>query len=351
MLSRPLLKPGVRQLWRDPGTLQLGVDPRHAVVLTGLAPGDRDLLDLLDGTRDRGELIAAAQRFGQPVERVGELIATLAAAGALDDSSTLLAATRTPELEPDLLALSARRHAPGAVAATLTARSTTEVEVLGAGRVGATLATLLQAAGIGRLVVHDSEELRPADLAPGGSRRPAPNSSSREAAARIALAELRPASRPPVRSGAVKASIVVLAPSQSVIPPEWLRQVRARAHLPVVMRDNLAVIGPLVIPGRTPCLRCLELARADRDPVWPVIAAQLIGRVRQVEPCDVVLATAAAAHTAMQLLGWLDDPAAPTAVIGGTLEISLGDGTVRRQRLTGHPGCGCGADQPLPATG
>jgi len=346
-----MLKTGVRQLWRDPTTLQLGVDPRYAVVLTGLGAADRALLGLLDGTHDGNELAAAAQRLGQPSERVGELIATLAAAGALDDSSTLVAATRSPELEPDLLALSARRHAPGAAAATLSARAATEVEVLGGGRIGATLANLLQAAGIGRVVVTDAEELRPGDLSPGGSRRFAPNSGSREAAARAALAELRRSSLPPVRSGALTRSVVVLAPAQSVIPPEWLRQVRDRAHLPVLMRDNVAVIGPLVIPGTSPCLRCLELARADRDPVWPVVAAQLIGRVRRVEPCDVVLATAAAAHAAMQLLSWLDDPTAPVAVIGGTVEIPLSEGTARRQRLTGHPGCGCGADQPLPATG
>jgi hypothetical protein len=52
----------------------------------------------------------------------------------------------------------------------------------------------------------------------------------------------------------------------------------------------------------------------------------------------------------MALLSWLDDPHAPAAVIGGTLEISLADSTLRRQRLSGHPGCGCGADQPLPET-
>ena len=38
---RPLLKPALRRLWRDPATLQLGIDPRHAVVLGGVDLADR----------------------------------------------------------------------------------------------------------------------------------------------------------------------------------------------------------------------------------------------------------------------------------------------------------------------
>ena len=33
--------------------------------------------------------------------------------------------------------------------------------------------------------------------------------------------------------------------------------------------------GPLVTPGRGPCLRCLDLHRCDRDPAWPALLAQL----------------------------------------------------------------------------
>ena len=75
MLTRPMLKPGVRPLWRDQTTLQLGVDPRRAVVLTGLSMADRDLFALLDGTRDLSELAAWAQRLGLPPGRVGLLVA------------------------------------------------------------------------------------------------------------------------------------------------------------------------------------------------------------------------------------------------------------------------------------
>ena len=50
---------------------------------------------------------------------------------------------------------------------------------------------------------------------------------------------------------------------------------RRLAHLAVTVRDGTVVVGPLVRPGRTPCLNCLDLHRRDRDPAWPAIAAQL----------------------------------------------------------------------------
>ena len=58
------------------------------------------------------------------------------------------------------------------------------------------------------------------------------------------------------------------------------------------------MVGPLVLPGATPCLTCLDLHRVDRDRGWPVVAAQLggasrpLGGQRTTAPCDVVLASA-----------------------------------------------------------
>ena len=61
-----------------------------------------------------------------------------------------------------------------------------------------------------------------------------------------------------------------------VVPPArhlpWLR--RDVPHLSVVDDERGITIGPLVEPGRGPCLRCIELARRDADTAWPAIAAQ-----------------------------------------------------------------------------
>lgn len=331
-----IFKPALRRLWRDPATLQLGIDELHAVVLSGLEPGDVQLLDDFD---PGASPVVLTRSDGDPA-RSADLLAALHTAAALDDHSTIVEASRTPELEPDLLALSLRHPAPGAAAAVLAARRQTTVEVLGASRVGATIATLLAAAGLGRVTATDPAALRPADLAPGGIRRLGPGKHTRGGALSGLLAS------DPNFAAASGRSIAVIAPVQPVIPPEWLREVRGRPHLPILIRETVAVIGPLVIPGVTPCLRCLELARADRDPAWPVLAAQLLASRRRVAACDVALAAAAASLGALHLLSWLDDPAATASTIGGTLELSLTDLRLRRRRLHGHPGCGCGAEIP-----
>ena len=46
-------------------------------------------------------------------------------------------------------------------------------------------------------------------------------------------------------------------------------------HLPVVLDEDRVRIGPLVIPGVTPCLTCLDLNRTDWDRAWPALLPQL----------------------------------------------------------------------------
>ena len=50
------------------------------------------------------------------------------------------------------------------------------------------------------------------------------------------------------------------------------------AHVPLVFTGSGAEVGPVVLPGETPCLACIAAHRRDADPGWPQLAAQLIGR-------------------------------------------------------------------------
>jgi bacteriocin biosynthesis cyclodehydratase domain-containing protein len=340
---RPVLKPALRRLWRDSSTLQLGVDPRHAVVVSGVGPADRELLRLLDGSRDIGAAIEEARRRGQSFDRGAALVDLLADAGVLDDAELggVPVAAQPGRLTPDQLSLSLCHPGPGAASRALAARRSSTVEVLGGGRVGATLAALLAAAGVGRVVVDDPALLRPADLAPGGVRNTGVH-HRRGDAANAVVSTLR-ITEPAAGAANGGRSVVVLSPVGGVLEPEWLTRVGRRAHLLVMVRETSALIGPLVLPGASPCLRCVELARADRDPAWPVLAAQLVAEKRAVEPCDVALASAAAALAAMHLLSWIDDPDAASPLAGGTLELGLGDLSLRRRTVAAHPECGCKA--------
>jgi bacteriocin biosynthesis cyclodehydratase domain-containing protein len=330
--ARPAVKPALRQLWRDAATLQLGLVRDHAVVLSGLAPDDAKLIDLLDGTRDMPSVVAAAADAGVGPQRCTELLNLLRAADVLEIDPPLADAPHAP----DLLSLSLLHPGAGAAGRVLARRRAATVRVHGAGRIGASVVGLLKAAGVGNLIVVDAGPARPLDTHPAGLRAPKSGTRASAVAATFDVTARRDA------DDAGEIDVEVVAPVGSMPRPEVLALVRRRPHLLVTVRETTALVGPFVRPGATACLRCLELTRRDRDPAWPALTAQLVGSARDVEPCDVTLASLAASLAAMQVLTHLDGAQRPTSE-GGTLEFSLRDGRLRRRSISSHPACGCGA--------
>lgn len=68
------------------------------------------------------------------------------------------------------------------------------------------------------------------------------------------------------------------------------------AHLPIGFEQDAAVVGPLVVPGRTPCLSCRDAHERDRDPAWPRLHAQLVGTASPVTSARIALAASLAAR-------------------------------------------------------
>ena len=106
--------------------------------------------------------------------------------------------------------------------------------------------------------------------------------------------------------------------------------------------EAIGVVGPLVIPGRSACLRCLDLARTDRDPAWPLILAQMAGRRPDPPACDATLAAAVAAQATAQAMAFVDRPGRTGPVSNGTLELVLPAWQWRRRTWLPHPACTCG---------
>lgn len=331
--TRPTLKPALRQLWRTPTTLQLGLDPSRAVMVAGLAPSDQSLLSLLDGSRDLGTVVTEAGAAGCDPERAVRVLELLAAADALDDGPP-----DDPRLEPDALTLSLLHTGAGAAARVLRHRASASVAVHGAGRVGATVAGLLAAAGVGTVGVVDNGSVRPADLSPAGIRD--------QSVSQRGLAAVRPLRRrghwQTVATGVPpRVDVAVVAPTSSVAAPEVLTAVRRLPHVLVAVRETTASVGPFVLPGRSACVRCWQLARSERDPSWVSMTAQLVGTSRAVEACDVTLATLGASLAAMQVLAHLDGR--QVSARDGVCEFDLAGGRLRRRSVPAHPACGCGA--------
>jgi len=109
-----------------------------------------------------------------------------------------------------------------------------------------------------------------------------------------------------------------------------------RPHLVVRLEPDRAVVGPLVIPGRTPCVRCQDLNRCRLDDAWPHLLAQLCREV--ATPAPTLLAWAAST-AAVQVQAWLAGEAPETS--GSTLELGLVDYRLHSRAWPAHPRCGC----------
>jgi hypothetical protein len=350
---RPVLKPALRRLWRGDDTIQLGTDPAHAVVLHGVGAAASAVLALMDGTRDTGEIVAAAAGRGMPEADVRAFFALLTSVNALDDAAAAphgVTAIERERLDPDLSSLSLLAATPGGGTRLFESRRATRVLVVGAGRVGSLVASLLAAAGVGHVTIRDEHVASVADAVPGGLC-PRDDGQPRaiaavDAAQRAGGASVDGSVRPPNSIDCRDADFAVLALDWWLAPPPALLDLFGGAGLPYVVtgvRETYGVVGPLVLPGKTACPRCLDLHRASRDSGWPVIAAQLITDARGCAPaCDVALAAGVAALTVGQVLAHVSPPSTARCV-NATLELRLPAWTVRRRTWTTHPDCPCAA--------
>ncbi|MBV2353155.1 TOMM precursor leader peptide-binding protein [Streptomyces sp. J2-1] len=363
----PMVKPALRRGWRDLNTVQFGMTPAHAMTVGPMDTASGSFLDLLNGTRGLPLLREEGRRMDLSDGQVDALVAGLAGAGLLDDArgggpaadALRERADVLERLRPDLASLSLTTSGPGDALALLAARGALRVQVRGAGRVGAVLASVLAGAGVGEVDVRDVGRVEPWDVAPGGLSADALR-ERRETAARAAVRRAAPG-RPrrttvAVRHAAREEShaLVIVAPRDDVAvhapDPVTAEPLMASGtpHLYAGVVEGTGVVGPLVVPGATACARCLHHGRADRDPVWPRLVAQWRGgRARRVGACDLALATAVAGLAAAHALAFLDGGA--PSVANARWEASLPGLGWRSRPVRPHPECGCGAVERVTA--
>ncbi|WP_461012529.1 ThiF family adenylyltransferase [Streptomyces capparidis] len=343
-----MVKPAARRSWRDRETVQFGVAPGWTTVVGEVDREAAPLLDLLDGTRGPERIRREAEWRGVAPERVAGLLRTLRARGVLDDAAAAGPLAALPEAErerlrPDLASLSLVHPAPGAAAARLVRRGRAGVLVRGAGRVGASVAAVLAAAGIGRVEAADGGGVEPWDTAPCGTPA-AERGRPRADAVRWAVRAAAPARA--ARSG-TGVDLVVLAPRDGLAahcpdPRESRALVEAGVpHLYTGVLDGMGFVGPLVVPGAegSACGECLTLRLVDADPALPRVLAQLrSGRPGPVPACDVALATAVAGLAAVHALMFLDGGV--PASFAGRVEVSLADTRTTVRPVPPHPECG-----------
>ncbi|MCF6745308.1 thiamine biosynthesis protein ThiF [Blastococcus sp. KM273128] len=337
--AHPLLPAATPLLAGGAGSVQVGgVDSTDGLLLApaaGLAP----VLRALDGRRSRRTVRAEAAGEGVPPDLVDAAVDALRTAGLVHD------------LDPaDLLALDPGPAAAARAAVELPsagsslgaggwrARRRATVVVEGATRVGTPLAAVLAASGVGRVVVRDAGVTTAADAVVGGLTA-ADEGRPRAVAAADAVRRASPLTDLGPLPAGLRPDLVVLtrpwAASDPVEPPV------PGPHLVATVRGETGVVGPLVVPGASSCLRCADLHRRDADPRWPRLAAQLTAA--EPPPSGATLTCLLTAVLAAgQVLACIDGRGAPVT-LDATVELRPPDLLPHLRRWPPHPSCGCGA--------
>ncbi|MDM7854185.1 thiamine biosynthesis protein ThiF [Cellulomonas alba] len=315
--------------------MQIGTDPRWAVLVDDLTAAEADALATLGAG---GDLTAVGARQGVDERRAARIVADLDRAGlgggARDRRSGQLGA------EPQIAELVG-------LGDVVSARAAGCVGVMGLGPVGLAIAATLAAAGVGTLLLDDARPVRSGDIAPGGygwgdvgaPRDVVGARRLRDVAPEVALTGGAP-------------DVLVVVDTDVADPEQGPRLVAAGVvHLSVVEREGDVLVGPLVVPGDGACLRCLDLHRADADPQWSDVAPQLgtqVGAAAGVAPptgfaAGSVLAVAAvsAGLAAAAVLAHLDGGRSPLR--GVTYEVVAPYALPLRREWAAHPSWGCAA--------
>jgi hypothetical protein len=305
-LEHPQLVRYAPVIQRSPDEVQVGVHPDSALVFRGAGFGG--LLALLDGTQRTSAIQRAAGAAGLRTPQLTWALDALYAAGLLTDRSA---------------------------APYRDALAQVRLRLIGAGPVGHQIARLLVASGVGTLYVYDNE---PPDLAlyPSAGVLPSQAEALRSAFAEAdtTIGTLTHWSKP----DAAPLDLTVVAcdrPEPDRAITDHLLRID-QPHLVVRSWGNGVSVGPLVLAGRTSCLRCADLARSDADPRWTVVLTQL-SRLRIESPAPLIAwaASIAVAQALAFLYGELPESA------GATLELSWPNFVTRLRRWAAHPRCGC----------
>ncbi|HEX2072855.1 MAG TPA: ThiF family adenylyltransferase [Geodermatophilus sp.] len=352
--AHPLLPTSTPVLHRGAGEVQIGgVDSTDGLLVS---PGSGELTALLrglDGRRAQRAVLADATRAGLDPAAVGTLLEGLRATGLLVDleAADLLAADAGPAA-----AARAAAELPAALSGASSgagwhARRRAAVVVEGATRVGVPLAAVLAASGVGRVSIRDAGVTTAGDAVVGGltaDDEGRPRSLAAADAVRRAnpLTDLRP-----LPAGSPSDLVVLARPWAASDPLAAELQRSGIPHLVADVRGRTGVVGPLVVPGVTSCLRCADLHRRDADPHWPALAAQLTAGEPPPGGATVTcLLTAVTA--ALQALAYLDGAGSP-ATLGATVELHPPELAPRLRPWPPHPACRCvgapaaGPDDPV----
>lgn len=286
---RPITRPGLRILRRDVRSWQAGLEWSGVATVID-TPAVHAVLDAVDGFRDLTGVAAAATATGLDADDVRGAIDALVDSGVIVDQRMHRPAGVDDGLWAAWWLLAGPERTAQDVARL---RKRTRVAVIGDGLVADQL----------RTVLNDE--------------------------------------RVPAARGPADASVLALTfdhePDRAAVDDAMRR---ALPFLCVSLRDLVGVVGPFVVPGRTACLRCVDLSRGERDPCWPTLLAAAEVQRGSTTALSPALAALTGAYAASEIALWASGylPVSCDAVV----EIPHGIGRIQTVGYPPHPACGCG---------
>ncbi|MDP1712713.1 MAG: hypothetical protein Q8K86_09685 [Candidatus Nanopelagicaceae bacterium] len=368
--ANPRLKVGVLVVTHEEFTYVGRMDAGVA-----LSSPARNAINFLSGEKSCEEL---SQLLDTPIEEINNLITELNAAELLDTKATKIAvharfhspnAHRASHagddssdgafqqlkarLVPELTSATCHAKAKDGGVSIVNSRRDWQVNIFGDSRIATLLYGILLSSGITHTRLHLPQENRTIterDLCAGSLRASDIGLSFRgrldELARELSLFPTTPTSKTDTKGNesagekgepAKKIISIVVGTPPSDQLQIWMS--KGIAHLLVDSPDGASVtIGPLVIPGKTPCTRCVSITNEDLNELWRDIAWK-----KQNSPAaevPVAVAHHIAGFLALELLAFLDE--GRSKLVGASVRINFHAPTLIQERLFArHPACGC----------
>lgn len=339
------INPHQAALWRDLNSLQIG-SGQNRVIFDSLSPAQERLIAALyRGIADK-QLPQLLNDLGVEADDGQHLVESLQPLLLKNTKPTKSALSEefVSGAFAEIIRASLLNSADGATVLMERKFRTVHIDNLSAAGLALTLG--LASAGVGRVVTHDQSLVENKDLGPSGYPTQLLGKAKVEAVRALLASspnqmrvvpghKLTPRNLEAIDCAAIIAHEAI-EPRRYV---QWLN--RDVPHLALSFEVDHATVSPLIVPGRGPCLFCLEQARVNQDPSWPVLASQLITTKERLDDSASRLFCAGVAI--QKILGHLDSVGefrqTEKELVGYRLNLS--NGTIAEFRWPEHEACSC----------
>jgi len=339
-ITNPKLGPGVRLYERSQTQIQIGINPNSALVVDKKV--GETIGRLLTGANSISEICNQLVEAGHDLQSSENFLGQLIDLGLVEPGPI----TATYDLQnpvSEIQRLNLARETSGDLD-QIANRIGCEISIRGAGRLGMTVCLLLASAGFPNITVHDSTLVSESDLTPWGASR-IDVGMRRDVVAKNLVERM-------IKGVSAHKNFLRYRPNQKieVLLPEqradfpWISATSAdqfvatdTAHLFATTSTGASLISSVIVPGQTPCLRCLHLHRCDQDSQWPLIDLQ-VSQNPAIDSAPISLVLNTAMEVTRLISAWVDKT---ESVDSQLIKLGIGQCSVETYPTFFHPSCGC----------